>query len=172
MKTKKNRIAPARAARGRPKGGQLRVYGSQAAACAALGLDPGIVRAAVRVGAPGCRSGRIYPGELLPWLRRHEHELNVQPGDHELRDRKLAEEIRKLRLANERTEHRLVSRVEVVETLERITARLTRDLEQKLTSEYPSAVASMDVASARIFGRRLFDEILAAMHRCGEEWKS
>jgi hypothetical protein len=33
-------------------------------------------------------------------------------------------------------------------------------LSQKLESEYPLAVASMDVPSARVFGRRLGDAIL------------
>ena len=44
-------------------------------------------------------------------------------------------------------------------------------LEAKLVNEYPSAVAGLDVPQARIYGKRLYDDILAAFLALDKEWK-
>jgi hypothetical protein len=43
-------------------------------------------------------------------------------------------------------------------------------LEQKLVSEYPSAVAGLDVPQARIYGKRLGDDIRRQFQSLASEW--
>ena len=89
-----------------------------------------------------------------------------------VKTRKVEEEVRRLCLQNDYKAGILVKRSDVCESLSRIMGRLRATLEQKLLNEYPSAVAGLEPEQARVYGRRLFDEIVAEFKRAGEEWKS
>ena len=89
----------------------------------------------------------------------------------DLKGEKLLEEIRKLRLRNDREESKLVERAKVAETVRRIYGALRQQIEQKLCNEYPTAVAGLAPEQARIYGKRIFDQIMAAHLEIGKEWE-
>jgi hypothetical protein len=53
----------------------------------------------------------------------------------------------------------------------RVLARVDQILEQKLSNEYPAAVAGLDVPQSRIYGKRLGDQIRTEFQGLKEEWK-
>jgi len=75
-----------------------------------------------------------------------------------------AETLRKFRLANDRVAGLLVRRSEVAAAMERIYAPIVALIEQKLCNEFPTAVAGLEPAQARVYGIRIFDQIVDA-HR-------
>ena len=119
----------------------------------------------VRAGLKPDRSGRWSLADALPVLEQ------IGKGkDSPLRDQKLSEEIRKLRIANDAKEGRLVLRATVASDLLTVCSAQRRLLEQKLVNEYPSAVAGMDVAQARVFGRRLVADVCTEMQKLADAW--
>lgn len=52
-------------------------YDSIASAAAGLGIEKSVLKKAKRDGAPGFRGSRVYPLELLPWLRKRSDEGRV-----------------------------------------------------------------------------------------------
>lgn len=91
--------------------------------------------------------------------------------DKGLREQKISEEIRKLRIRNDKDDGKLVPAEWVMEGDARILSRVDQILEQKLSNEYPSAVAGLDVPQARVYGKRLGDQIRAEFHKLKEERK-
>lgn len=87
-----------------------------------------------------------------------------------LRDEKLREEIRKLRIKNDRDQGLVVPRARVAESISRILPTAMGQLEQKLVNEYPSAVAGLDVPQARVYGKRVFDDLAASLRAFEKEW--
>jgi hypothetical protein len=102
--------------------------------------------------------GRIDERKWLAWFKENGHEQPTTP-DAPLREQKLSEEIRKLRIKNDRDSGALVSRRVIQDFLAKLAAGIDQALEQKLCNEYPSAVAGLDTAQARIYGKRLGDDI-------------
>ena len=92
-------------------------------------------------------------------------------SDKTLKDEKLSEEIRKLRLKNDRDEGKLILVDSVKSCVSRVLARVDQILEQKLSNEYPAAVAGLDVPQSRIYGKRLGDQIRVEFQGLKEEWK-
>ena len=95
--------------------------------------------------------------------------LKEKPG-RSLRDEKLIEEIRKLRLANDVTEKSLITRASVKASMRRCLTPAAAMLEQRLVNEYPTGVAGLDVPQARIYGKRLCDELTGFLQAFEKEW--
>ena len=93
----------------------------------------------------------------MTFIAKHEKELST--GGVALRDQKTSEEVRKLRIRNDRDERKLVARVEVTRDAYETFNWQQKILGQKLVNEYPSAVAGLEVAAARVYGRRLLVSI-------------
>lgn len=145
-------------------------FPSIAAASARLGISITLLKDAKRRGCPAFRArGSIKEAELTAWLAEHSAEL--ASGEMALRDRKTLEEIRKLKIANDFKEGVLIRRQSVVESIGRVAAAIDGLLERKLCEEYPSAVAGLDVAQARIYGRRLSDSIRELFMALAKEWR-
>src|ERR1041385_3760444 len=70
--------------------------------------------------------------------------------DKSLREQKLTEEIRKLKLANDMKENRLLDKSVFIGILQRILGPLDNLIEQKLVNEWPTAVAGLEPAAARV----------------------
>lgn len=87
-----------------------------------------------------------------------------------LRDEKLIEEIRKLRLANDREDQKLITKAQVKASMRRCLTPASAMLEQRLVNEYPTGVAGLDVPQARIYGKRLCDELLGFLQSFEKEW--
>lgn len=106
--------------------------------------------------APVANSG----GKKLYSLAAVEAELAKKPKvEQSLKDQKTFEEVRKLRIANDAKEGRLVPRDQYESWIAKVRSGVDVIIEQKLVNEYPSAVAGMDVPQARIFGKRLGDQL-------------
>lgn len=99
-----------------------------------------------------------------------EQALKAKPGQS-LREEKLVEEIRKLRIANDREEEKLILTAAVGESVRRCLGPAAATLEQRLVNEYPTAVAGLDVPQARIYGKRLTDELLGFFQALASEWE-
>jgi hypothetical protein len=90
-----------------------------------------------------------------------------------LREQKLREEIRKLQIDNDTKEKKLIERSSVCSKFERIAGWIGPMLEQKLTREYPQAVAPTpaDIPRCKIIGQNLCDSIMREIQSYAEEWK-
>jgi hypothetical protein len=75
------------------------------------------------------------------------------------------QELRKRKRDNDRADGLLVEKIRVVEEFQKVATPIKALLRQKLEIEYPPAVAGMDVPQARIFGRRLEDDILVELQK-------
>lgn len=93
-------------------------------------------------------------------------------SSNKLKDEELIEKIRKLRIANDREDGLLIPKVKVAESLRRCLSPAVATLEQRLVNEYPTAVAGLDVPQARIYGKRLCDEIIGQIQSLEKEWTS
>ena len=81
----------------------------------------------------------------------------------ELREVKQAiadEQHRRLKRENDLEDDLVVSRAEVVSEFRKVVEPIKQMMRQKLENEYPLAVAGLDVPQARIYGKRLEDDIL------------
>lgn len=153
-----------------------RVFESLAAASAVLDVPVPILRAAKAKGAPHFKIGnRIREVEngvtLKAWIADHADDLKAAGENLSLKDQKTNEEIRKLKLANDLKEGALVSRLAVQSSVSKTAEAIKSFLTQKLENEYPSAVAGLDVAGARVYGKRVNDEILRELQKLGEFWE-
>jgi hypothetical protein len=83
-----------------------------------------------------------------------QEKLSAKP-DKSLKEAKLTEEIRKLRIRNDRDDRKLVFRSDEIARAQKFATWQRDYLTQKLTKEYPSAVAGLDVAGAMAYGRRV-----------------
>jgi hypothetical protein len=102
-------------------------------------------------------------------LLHYYRQSRTDVGAH--RAAKLHEEHRKLRIGNDAKERKLVSRDAVLATFTAFARDARALLDQKLQNEYPAAVAGLDVAQARVFGKNLNDAICAAIRQLIEQWR-
>lgn len=98
-----------------------------------------------------------------------ENTIRAKKSD-KLRDQKLLQEIRKLRIANDKEEGIVVEKARVKDSIQRCFSPMVATIEQRLTNEYPTAVAGLDVPQVRIYGRRLADELIAFLQSFQKEW--
>ena len=104
--------------------------------------------------------------KLLAALRRPE----PTQAAASLRERKTFEEWRKLKIRNDREEAGLIAREVVRATAKKLVRKFRRLLDAKLENEYPAAVAGLDVPGARIYGKKLNDEIRAEIQSWAHLW--
>jgi predicted transcriptional regulator len=153
-------------------GSKSRIVESIPAAAALLGCEPELVKRAKRLGCPAFKPGnRIAVEELRKWIAGNADELKATGDNVSLKDQKLNEEIRKLRIANDRADKLVVNKQAVKGVINACVERIRHFLEQKLENEYPSAVAGMDVPQARVYGRRVHDQIILEHQKMAEEWE-
>ena len=155
---------------GKTKSKETRTFASIAAAAASLGVSDSILKQAKRLGCAAFHaSGRVDGATVVKFIAEHGKE--IAGGGIALRDQKLSEEIRKLRVKNDRDEGKLILVDSVKACVSRVLARVDQILEQKLSNEYPAAVAGLDVPQSRIYGKRLGDQIRVEFQGLKEEWK-
>jgi len=97
-------------------------------------------------------------------------EAALARNESPLKDEKLLEEIRKIRIANDEKENLVVRTSKVADSIRRCLTPMIAALEQRLVNEYPTAVAGLDVPQARVYGKRLFDEIIEYLRSFEKEW--
>lgn len=100
--------------------------------------------------------------------------LQPKAGDKDgdgIKEKKTFEEWRKLKLANDVKEGALIPRATVAETVRLLAAKFAALLDAKLEQEYPATVAGLDVPSARIYGKKLNDQIRAEVKAWAEAWR-
>lgn len=145
---------------------------SLGAAATALSTTVPALQALRDSGCPGFNlNGRVN----ISKVRRHLTEkgsakLETPAPGASLKDQKTSEEIRKLRIANDAREKMSVLRSDVNGSLSAMEKAVDSLLENMLEKEYPSSVAGLDVAGARVYGRNLRDRIRAEVRKIGESW--
>jgi hypothetical protein len=161
------------------KGGGKRDRGGQAKAAAVEGGDysvnalsklTGKDRRTIDKAVAGVVPTRVA-GKTKFYRLQDVEEALKKPG-HSLRDEKLMEEIRKLRIANDKEEGIVVLKSAVMQSVRRCMSPVAAMLEQRLVNEYPTGVAGLDVPQARIYGKRLCDELLTWFQTLEKEWKT
>lgn len=129
-----------------------------------------------RPGAPQPTASGYSLPEMLQFLGEYaERESTREKVDGTIRAAKLRElglkcDRLKLRLDQERG--LMVLRSEVAAAIRRIIPPAKAMLEARLITEYPTAVSGLDVAEARVYGRRLCNSILEALSKLGGEFSA
>jgi hypothetical protein len=164
---KRARPEPSRSSRAAKR---ERVFDSLAAAAAALNLDTQTLKRAKGAGCPAFVGSRVQEKEFLRWISDNPDKL-AAPAGATLEDQKTAEQVRKLRIGNDREDGALILVATVEKLLHEIAAGQLKILRQRLENEYPTAVSGMDPAQARVYGKRLVDEICAQMCDLVKKWK-
>ena len=168
MRTKKIRVEalfamklPTKKRTTRGKGKKLSVH----SLAVETGFDPRTVRK--RLVDAG-----LFPPDQHP-LAKVLDALRPASGDQDgdtIKERKTFEEWRKLKIANDVKEGVLIPRAAVAETVRKLGAKFGELLTAKLEQEYPATVAGLDVPSARIYGKKLNDQIRAEVRTWAEDW--
>jgi len=128
--------------------------------CSAATLIPvGIIRLAKKSGCAAFKNSRVTLLPLLHWIFSQKDADDKVDWTAEVRKWQAKRE----RLKHERESDHLIERSQVVETIHRIIPRVTQVLEAKLLNEWPSAVAGLDPAQARVYGKRLLDQTFAGL---------
>jgi uncharacterized protein (DUF885 family) len=115
----------------------------------------------------------LFPPDKQP-LAKVLDALRPASGDKDgdsIKERKTFEEWRKLKLANDVKEGVLIPRAAVAETVRQLAAKFAALLDSKLENEFPAVVAGLDVPSARIYGKKLNDQIRAEVQAWGKGWR-
>lgn len=139
-------------------------------AASAMGLELKTLKKAKGAGCPAFRGSRVYREQLSAWLEEHRAEIVASRSKEDVQIEKLLEEVRKLRIANDQKDRIVILKDKVKGANATCIERVRTMLEQKLENEYPSAVAQMDVPQARVYGRRLGDQILLEFQKLSEVW--
>lgn len=100
--------------------------------------------------------------------------LRPDAGDKDadiIKEKKTFEEWRKLKIANDAKEAALISKAEVADIASRLAEKFAKLLHKKLVIEYPATVAVLDVPGARIYGKKLNDQIRAEVRSWSKLWE-
>lgn len=87
-----------------------------------------------------------------------------------IKEKKTFEEWRKLKLANDVKDGVLILRSAVAETVRKLGSKMASLLDAKLEQEYPAAVAGLDVPAARIYGKKLNDQLRIEVQAWAKLW--
>lgn len=138
-------------------------------AAGALGVGIALLKRAKKAGCPAFKpGGRVDTKEFLKWMA--ENPEKVQPSGESLKEQKTQEEIRKLRIKNDKDEGKLVLKSDVAAAIRRALGGVAGICEAKLVNEWPTAVAGLDPAQARVYGRRLHDKIMEECQQLSKEF--
>ncbi len=134
-----------------------------------LSLD--YVKAAKAAGCPAFLPGnRVDSKIFFKWVSANPTFGKVA-DTAPLKEQKTFEEVRKLRIANDAKEKMSVLRSAVCSSIAATAKAIDELLENKLEKEYPSSVAGLDIAGARVYGRNLRDMIRLEIKGMMGLWK-
>lgn len=149
---------------------RARVFDSMKACAAALNISIDLVRRVKESGSTAFQGSRINAEQFQKDLNDLGERKKLE-GKLSLRDQKLLEEIRRLKIENDESESRLISKAWVVSRIAACGSRVRGILRQKLEIEYPNAAAGLDVRGARVYGKRLVDDVLGEFQSLGSEFE-
>lgn len=154
----------------RPKKSPQKIVTSFERAGVILGFSSAFMRQLRDAGADGFKSnGRIDCDLVHRWMRDNP---TLVPKPNIWRDNLGTEKLRAEKRKNDVAEGLLIQRSVVAERLQRIFRPIVARIEQMLTNEYPAKIVGLDVPSARIYGKRVFDTILEAHREAALEWQT
>lgn len=127
-------------------------------------------------GAPSKIPGKGYNLEsILEFVERNaDSEAVAVKSSNDLKGLKAKEialRCERMRFGIDKEKKKFVPRVEVAASIRRCLGPVAGILEQKLANEYPSAVAGLDVPQARVYGKRVCDEVLKCFEELEREWE-
>lgn len=132
-----------------------------------------INRAAKLPGWPSAKANGEWPVESCRKFIADNTSL-LDEDDEELATMKLAiatEQARKLKIANDEAEGLLTRMEDLAAAASPALAAIKDALYQKLENEIPIATAGVDVAQARIIGKRVADELLRKWQEVFRAWQ-
>jgi hypothetical protein len=149
-------------------------FDSIRAASAGLKIPISKLRKIKAAGCPGFRSGRVFPAEIVAWLKSHPAAPAQAgpPDDKEtLALRKLGEQIREIQTRRELNEIELAKRrgefasvSEICRGIENLAARIKSSLQFQLLDRLPAMAAGRSAAEIRVIGEAILREILGEWH--------
>ena len=126
--------------------------------------------------AAGFKGSRVYLDELIPFLQAEIAKTAGAPAGssptldkYTLECQKLVEQITDIKEERDIRQGKFVERSTVVASNRRMAIQL-RKLLAKLETEMPGNVAGKDMAEARAYGARLYDETLRVVQSWEDEW--
>lgn len=146
-----------------------KVYDSMKQAAAAEGLPYAWIQTAKDAGCDGFEGSRVRIAPVKKWIAENGAGL-TDPNSGGIEDKIKFETWRKLKNKNDRDEGKVVSKAAIAAAVIRILGRVAGFLESKLVNELPSAMAGLDVPQGRVYGRRLFDQIMVFMQSLAKEF--
>jgi len=160
-----------RATKRKAKGNTVRtVVRTFGAAASVLGYSTTYLRQIRDAGAAGFKaSGRIDCEAVKAWMLENASAL---PAPTVWKDSLGMEKLRAEKRKNDLADGLLIEKRIVADRLQAIFRPMVARIEQLLTSEYPSKVVGLDVPSARIYGKRIFDVFLEAHRLAALEWRT
>jgi hypothetical protein len=137
----------------------LPVYDSIDQCSAATGIPRGAIKLAKRKGCKAFKSNRIYLCDLLPWL--FSNDGAAVPWSDVFQEWRAKRE----KLRHDKDAGILINEEDSAEWFLRFAKEAAGIYHQKLINEMPSAVAGLDVPSARIYGKRIYNLTMAALRQ-------
>jgi len=135
-----------------------------------LGWSVGFLKQIRDAGAAGFKaSGRIDCEAVKAWMLANATAL---PAPTVWKDALGTEKLRDAKRRNDLADGLLVEKRVVAEKLQQIFRPMVARVEALLTNEYPAKVVGLDVPSARIYGKRIFDVFLDAHREAALEWQT
>ena len=147
----------------------LPTYNTMTECTNATGIPSTVLKEAKRAKCPAfSKSGRIILEKLLRWLfSRPEKEKEGTNWGNELR-RWQSELIRQ---RAEKQAGKMVDVDKIESAFQTCATQIKTILRSRLENEYPTFVAKLEPPEARVFGKRLSDEIIKEFGQLAKEWK-
>lgn len=109
---------------------------------------------------------KLYrPEDVAPLLTGNGHQVG-----RELRNTLVEEQTRKLKLANDLKAGKVVAVAQIANGFLKVSTSVKKILRQRLENEYPTFCAGLQVAEARVYGKRLADEIIKEFAALESAW--
>lgn len=134
-----------------------RTFDTMKAAAAAMGIPIGTLKLAKQYGCPAFKGSRVFEQKLIDWMAANGDKLGS--GDADYKALKLQEEFRRLKLSNDRADGLLIEVEKVKADWKAVLSKVMVILRRKLENEYPARVAGLEAPAARVYGKRVVDEI-------------
>jgi hypothetical protein len=80
------------------------------------------------------------------------------------------EKLRAEKRKNDLAEGILVQRAQVAQSFQKLFRPMLARVEQALVNEYPAKIVGLDVPTARIYGKKVFDQIVEAHREAALQW--
>jgi hypothetical protein len=133
-----------------------------------MGYSPGYLKQLRDCGCPGFNANGTFDSiAIKKWMLENSAKL---PAPTAWKDALGMEKLRGEKRKNDLADGLLIEKRIVADRLQKIFRPAIAHVEQALLNQYPSVVVGLEVAAARVYGKRVLDAILDAHRKAADEW--